>query len=90
MIWTNHALRRCQQRGVDPKSIFLAMDWGKAYRQRGGKVVYHVGKKSVKKAEEKGVDIQELEGLAVVLAHGIYVLSVIKVSHLGKIKKKLK
>jgi len=87
---TRHAMRRCSQRGVRLKDIDMAIFWGLKYRQIEGRIVYFIGNKSVIRAQRQGEDIRDLKGLVVILSRDSIVITVIKVSHLHKIKRILK
>ncbi len=90
MTLTEHAMKRCSQRGISREHINKARDWGIKFRQTGGRIVYFIGNRSVKEAKIQGEDIGNLKGLAVIFSREFIVITVVKVSHLHKIKRRLK
>ena len=90
MTFTKHATKRCCQRGIKKEHVSSAMAWGIRFRQTKGRTVYFIGDRSVKKAESQGEDIKDLKGLAVIFSREFVVITVIKISHLHKIKRRLK
>lgn len=65
---TEHAQRRCAQRRISPEHIKLALAWGRAIRQRGGRTAYHLGFREAERAARAGVQVPPRAiGVAVVV-----------------------
>lgn len=74
-----HAWRRSAQRRVPAEHIELALAWGRPIRQRGGRVVWHLGYREATDARDTGVPIPERAiGVAVVLADDGTVVTVVR------------
>lgn len=76
--WTDHAALRLAQRGISGCAVEAALDWGRPQRQRGGRVVYHLGNRAVRRALRCGVDLRQFQGVAVVLSGDGFVVTVYK------------
>jgi len=74
-----HAWRRSAQRSVSSEYIELALAWGRPIRQRGGRVVWHLGHREATNAHDAGVRIPERAiGIAVVMADDGTVVTVVR------------
>lgn len=77
--YSPHAWRRSAQRRVPEEHIELALDWGRAIQQPGGRVAMHLGRRDVAHARSLGVRIPDRAvGLAVVLAADGTVVTVVR------------
>jgi hypothetical protein len=66
LLWTQHGLRRCDQRGLSPAALHAALAWGLPRRAGGGDTFFHVGRRSVALARRAGVDIRQHLGVTVI------------------------
>jgi hypothetical protein len=74
-----HASRRSAQRSVQAEHIELALVWGRPFRQRGGRVAWHLGDREFTDARDTGVTVPERAvGVAVVLAKDGTVVTVVR------------
>ena len=54
MDLSKHAQRRSQQRSISESEIQAALDWGTPIRQRHGRTAYHLGRRDVRRARQRG------------------------------------
>lgn len=84
---SNHAQLRSNQRKIHDNAIDAALEFGRLYRQPTGRVIIHIGKKSVKHAKKYNVDIRKFENVAVIIDSMIdIVVTVYKCSKTKRLK----
>ncbi len=79
---TNHSLRRMAQRGIAIPDIQAVMAYGRKCRVRKAKV-HVIGKKEVRQAEKRGVDLRDYEGVHVICSPEGVVMTVYRNQNLN-------
>lgn len=88
---SSHALRRMQQRGISAAHVAAALQWGKVYRQREGRLAYFLGDRQVVHAfNVAGVDLTAYENTAVVVARDQTLVTVVRTATTRKLREALK
>ena len=67
MIYTKHALKRQQQRGISSEIIELVLTFGRQIYTRGA-LIYALGRKEINAFSENFPELKGLNGLQVVTA----------------------
>lgn len=75
---SEHARRRCDQRGIDNDHIALALEWGADIDQHDGRTAFHLGRREADLARRHGVLVPEsaVDVGVVVAADGTLVTAV--------------
>lgn len=82
---TTHAAVRMQQRGIRPAAVQAALIYGRRIHAKG--VTFCVlGRKEVQRGAEQGLDLQDLEGLQVLVSQDGAVVTVYRNRDLHAIK----
>jgi hypothetical protein len=80
-MWcSRHALRRMAQRSIKGLDIERAIAWGWHGWQPGGREVFHVGRREVKRARRAGVDLSRSLNVAVILGPDGYLVTALRSS----------
>lgn len=79
-VLTEHARLRQQHRCVPQEHLELIVDWGRSWRQPGGRMAFFVGRREVALAKAQGIDLSAVRHTAAVLADEAIVVTVIKTS----------
>lgn len=84
---SSHATRRKQQRAVSDSQLDLVLDWGRTWRQAGGRTVHFVGRRDVRQASRIGVDLHRARHVAAVVADDGDIITVIKSPDLRRLRR---
>lgn len=84
---SDHARCRQQQRGVSNQHIDAALAWGRHYQQGRGREVFFLGERQAELARRHGADVGRFVGTAVVVGADGGVITVIRTSSPGRIRK---
>ena len=87
-LLTPHARRRTRRFGLSLEAIEAAMAWGRKTRQAHGRVRYHLGDRSVRRARTLGVRLERWTGVMVVEAADGAIITVGRYSHPKPILRK--
>ena len=77
LLITSHAWKRISGRRICEKGIFAAIEHGRRYWNHG-RLVYRLDRRCISKARGRGLDLQQYEGIHVVLGDEGQVVTVYK------------
>ncbi len=84
-LFSEHALKRMSERGITIEGVFQAMSFGRIFYRRGA-TTYVIGKKEVERCERDGVDLQEYEGIHVLVGRNGDVMTVYRNRTLSRLR----
>ena len=84
-LFTEHALKRMGKRGITIQSVFQVMSFGRVLYRRGA-TIFVIGKKEVQYYQRDGVDLQEHEGIHVVVSRSGNVMTVYRNRALSRLR----
>lgn len=85
---SQHAKKRIQQRGIPLDAIRWALRLGRAYHARDGVIAFHLGRRQIRKARERGVRIEAFVDIAVLVGQAPDgTLVVVTVTHCTRISR---
>ena len=84
-LFSQHALARMGERGISIEGVFQAMSFGRVFYRRGA-TTYVIGKKELELYGHDGVDLQEHEGIHVVMSREGEVMTVYRNRALSKLR----
>jgi hypothetical protein len=88
-VLSEHARRRCEQRGICKRAIEAAWDWGQMIPQDNGRTAFYLGRRSVNYARRRyGLQLSPYKGTLIVVASDGTLITAIRTSHLRKTPKK--
>jgi len=82
VVLSKHAKKRSQQRGIRPEAIEWALRLGRAYHVRDGLIAFHLGRRQIRQARDRGVRIDDFADIAVLVdRHPNGTIVVVTVTH---------
>ncbi len=84
---TYHANARMRQRAVSQDDVSAVMQYGRTFRQPGGRLVWYVGSRDMKLAARAGVDLSGAHNVAVILAADGAVVTVVRSADLRRLRR---
>ena len=73
-----HAKARIRHRNAPSDAVDVVLDWGRSIHQKAGRIAYFLGQKEVTAAARHGLDLSRYDGLAVVEAQDLAVITFIR------------
>lgn len=73
-----HANGRLQHRAITLAQLNLVLDWGRQWRQPGGRTAFFLGRRDIRLARERGIDLSGALHVAAVVADDGVVITAIK------------
>lgn len=84
---SSHASRRKQQRAITDSQLDLVLDWGRQWRQPGGRTAFFLGRRDVRLASNRGVDLRDALHVAAVVADNGLVITTIKSADARRLRR---
>lgn len=83
---TRHARQRMAQRSIDVDAVDSALNFGREVHARGGRRIYALGRKEVRRLAAEGVNLADHQGVQVVCAGTGHVLTVFRDSDFRRLR----